>query len=154
MVVQRTNTEANEKMARSASKANADVRRLTDENFKLTQKLGQLQAKLKSSNMNLNDIESVAPTSIFKRISQRQMTRENKTKLMYGQPSDVMPTGFVDSSFKPPDEWAESKRKKMQKTMTEEQLASTKDYMRHMSTQLDAERQKRLEIQQELEKLQ
>ena len=82
------------------------------------------------------------------------MTRENKTKLMFGQPCDVQPTGFVDSSFKPPDEWAESKRKKMQQTMTEEQLASTKEYMKHMSSQLNAERAKRLEIQKELQNLQ
>ena len=33
---------------------------------------------------------------------------------MFGQPCDVMPTGFVDASFKDNkvDEWAESKRKK------------------------------------------
>lgn len=62
----------------------ADVMRLTNENFKLTTRLGELQDKLKSNNVNLDDVRSVAPTSIFKRISQRAMNRENKTKLMYG----------------------------------------------------------------------
>lgn len=126
---------------RSASKAD-DVMRLTRENFKLTQRLSELQEKLKSNNLNLDDAKSVAPTSIFKKIGQRGMNRENKTKLMYGQPCDVQPTGFVDASFKDKghDEWAESKRKKMQKQMTDEQLANTKDYMKHISSQLDAER--------------
>lgn len=141
---------------RSASKAEDDVMRLTKENFKLTARLNELQAKLKTNNLNLEDVKSNAPTSIFKRISQRAMTRENKTKLMYGQPCDVKPTGFVDASFKDSkvDEWAESKRKKMQMMMTDEQLANTKDYMKHISSQLQAEKAKRLEIQKELDNMQ
>ena len=62
----------------------------------------------------MDEVRSVAPTSVFKRISQRTLNRENKVKLMFSQPIDVKPTGFVDASFKENkvDEWAESKRKK------------------------------------------
>lgn len=93
---------------------NEDIMRLTNENFKLTTKLNKLQEKLQSNNLSIDDVRSVAPTSVFKRISQRTMDREAKVKLMYGQPCDVKPTGFVDASFKDKkdDEWAESKRKK------------------------------------------
>ena len=63
----------------------------------------------------MDDAKSMAPTSVFKRIAQRTLDRENKIKLMYSQPIEVKPTGFVDASFKDNkvDEWAESKRKKM-----------------------------------------
>jgi hypothetical protein len=89
--------------------------RLTNENFKLAKKLNELQDRLTTSNMNLDDAASIAPTSVFKRIAQRALERENKIKHMYSQPIDVMPTGFVDASFKNTkvDEWAESKKKKM-----------------------------------------
>ena len=63
--------------------ANEDIMRLTNENFKLTQKLNKLQEKLQSNNLNLDDVRSVAPTSVFKRISQRTLDREKKVNLMY-----------------------------------------------------------------------
>jgi len=43
--------------------------RLTQENYKLSQKLGKLQEKLNSNNLSFEDVRSVAPTSVFKRIS-------------------------------------------------------------------------------------
>ena len=134
------------------SNSNQDVMRLTNENFKLTQKLNELQEKLQVSNLKLEDTKSVAQTSVFKRISQRTLNRENKVKLMYGQPISVEPTGFVEASFKDNkvDEWAESKRKKAALTMTEEEIMNSKGQMAHLSSQLAAEKQKRLEIEQEL----
>jgi len=125
---------------------NDDVMRLTNENFKLTSKLNELQDKLKSNNMNLEDVASVAPTSVFKRIAQRALEPEKKIKLMYGQPCDVKPTGFVDASFKDKkhDEWAESK---MKKAMLEQgQISTAKHQLEQLSNQIEAEKQKRLEI--------
>jgi len=72
------------KNKRRDKSANEDIMRLTNENFKLTQKLNKLQEKLNSNNLNLEDVKSIAPTSVFKRISQRTLDRENKVKLMYG----------------------------------------------------------------------
>ena len=102
--------------------------RLTSENFQLTDRLNKLQEKLKSNNVNFDDVKSLAPTSVFKRISQRTLDREKKVKLMYGQPIDVKPTGFVDASFKDNkvDEWAESKRKKAAAMMTKEAVDETR----------------------------
>ena len=120
--------------------ANEDIMRLTNENFKLTQKLSKLQEKLQSNNLNIDDVRSVAPTSVFKRISQRTLDRENKVKLMYGQPIDVKPTGFVDASFKDNkvDEWANSKKKKAM--MTDEQVSQTRDQLAALSNQIQAEK--------------
>ena len=118
--------------------ANEDILRLTNENFKLTQRLSKLQEKLQSNNLNIDDVRSVAPTSVFKRISQRTLDRENKVKLMYGQPIDVKPTGFVDASFKDNkvDEWAESKKKK---AMTKEH-SQKRDQLQALSDQIQAEK--------------
>jgi hypothetical protein len=90
--------------------------------------------------LNLEDVKSVAPTSVFKRISQRTLDREKKVKLMYGQPIDVKPTGFVDASFKDKkvDEWAESKRKKA--AMTRDQVSETRGQLQALSNQIQAEK--------------
>lgn len=116
--------------------------RLTNENFKLAKKLNDLQEKLTTSNMNLDDAASRAPTSVFKRIAQRALDRENKIKLMYAQPIDVKPTGFVDASFKDKkvDEWAESKKKKMMASGGQDQFASTKGQLEQLSSQIEAEK--------------
>ena len=125
---------------------NEDIMRLTNENFKLSQKLGKLQEKLNSNNLSFDEVRSIAPTSVFKRISQRTLNREMKTKLMYGQPSDVKPTGFVDASFKDNkvDEWAESKRAKQ---MTQGEVSQTREHLQALSNQIQAEKRKRLEIE-------
>ena len=52
-----------------------------------------------------NDIRSIAPESVFKRISERTLDRVNKVQLMYSRPCDVKPTGFVDASFKEKEQW-------------------------------------------------
>lgn len=69
---------------------------------------------------------------------------------MYGQPIDVKPTGFVDASFKDNkvDEWAESKRKKNQ--LTQDQVSHTREQLQALSSQIEAEKRKRLEIEKEL----
>ena len=104
------------------------------------------QMKMVSNNMNLEDVASVAPTSVFKRIAQRALDRENKIKLMYSQPIDVKPTGFVDASFKDKkhDEWAESKKKKAM--LGQDQLDTAKHQLEQLSSQIEAEKQKRLDI--------
>ena len=50
-------------------------------------------------------MKSIAPESVFKRISQRTLDRVNKVQLMYSRPCDVKPTGFVDASFKEKEQW-------------------------------------------------
>lgn len=84
------------------------------------------------------------------------MNRDSKVKLMFGQPCDVQATGFVEASFKnkEEDEWAESKRKKAMQTMSAEQFSKDKYHMDGLKGQLEAERAKRLEIEQELMQLQ
>ena len=90
--------------------------------------------------MNIDDVRSVAPNSVFKRISQRTLDREKKVNLMYGQPMDCKPTGFVDASFKDKkvDEWAESKKKKAM--MTREQVSETRGQLQALSNQIMAEK--------------
>ena len=134
---------------------NEDVARITSENFKLTKRLGELQERLRANNLNAEDVASVAPTSVFKKIAQRKMDRENKVKLMFSQPIHVAPTGFVDASFKDKkvDEWAESKLKAAQKAMSSDDIEATRGQMAQLSYQIEQEKQKRLEIEKELQDL-
>ena len=100
-----------------------------------------------------SDIKSIAPDSVFKRISARTLDRVNKVQLMYSRPCDVKPTGFVDASFKEKEQWLVGPQEDNRSGLTRAQVKATKTKLDLMNEQIIAEKAKRLEVEAELRDL-